>query len=291
MADKHEKEIDELSGVDTTGHEWDGIKELNNPLPKWWLWTFYGTVIWALLYTIAYPSWPLIDKAFGGVLGYSSRAQVEQELARHAEAQKPWLDRIAALDLPEIASDAELAQFANAGGAAIFRTYCSQCHGAGAQGAKGYPNLNDDDWLWGGDLEAIHYTINHGVRAPEDEDTRDSVMPAFGDGTLDKAQIAQVIEYVRQISGQEHDADLAAAGAEVFADNCAACHGEDGKGNRDIGAPNLTDHIWLYGGDRQALLETLLKGRAGMMPAWGKRLTDAQVKQVALYVHQLGGGE
>ncbi len=290
MADK--KEVDELSGVETTGHEWDGVKELNNPLPLWWLYTFYATVIWALLYTIAYPSWPLIDKAFGGVLGYSSRQQVMEDIAAHQEAQRVYVEKIDALDINEIGDDPELTEFALAGGAAIFRTYCSQCHGAGAAGAVGYPNLLDDDWLWGGTKDDIYQTIAHGIRSGDDDETRDSAMPAFGaEELLDKEQIAQVVEHVLALSGQEHDAALAEQGAVVFEENCASCHGEDGKGTPELGAPNLTDHIWLYGGDRETLTQTVTYARAGVMPAWLGRLSDAQIKQVALYVHSLGGGQ
>ncbi len=286
------KDVDELSGVETTGHEWNGIKELNNPLPLWWLYTFYACVIWALLYTVAYPAWPMISSATGGMLGYSSRGEVAAEIEQATAAQSVYVDKIASMELAEIAADAELNQFALAGGGAVFRTYCSQCHGAGAAGAVGYPNLNDDDWLWGGDIEAIHATLAHGIRYEADDDTRLSDMPAFGkDELLEKAQIAEVVEHVLALSGQDHDAAKAKAGALVFADNCAACHGEDGTGDRELGAPNLADAIWLYGGDRDTITYTVNNSRAGMMPNWLGRLTDAQVKQVALYVHGLGGGQ
>lgn len=292
MADHHEKDVDQLSGVETTGHEWNGIKELNNPLPLWWLYTFYGCVIWALLYTVAFPAWPLISSATGGVLGYSSRQEVMANIAEHAAEQSVYVDKIAATDVTEIPSDPELMQFSLAGGAAVFRTYCSQCHGSGAQGGVGYPNLNDDDWLWGGELEQVWTTINHGVRAAEDDDTRLSDMPAFGkDELLGKEEIAQVVEYVLSLSGKDHDAALAGEGETVFADNCAACHMEDGTGNPELGAPNLTDAIWLYGGDRATITYTVTNSRKGNMPAWGKRLSEAQVKEVALYVHSLGGGQ
>lgn len=292
MADNHEKDVDQLSGVETTGHEWNGIKELNNPLPLWWLYSFYACVIWAIGYTIAFPAWPLISSATAGVMGYSSRAEVMEDIAEAEAAQSQWVARIAAAEVTEIGEDAELMQFANAGGAAVFRTYCSQCHGSGAQGSVGYPNLNDDDWLWGGDIESVYLTINHGVRAAEDDDTRANDMPAFGaEELLEREEIAAVVEHVLKISGQQHDADLAGEGAVVFEENCASCHGEEGEGIADLGAPALNDAIWLYGGDRDAVTYTVDNSRAGMMPAWGKRLSDAQVKQVALYVHSLGGGE
>ncbi len=286
------KEVDDISGVETTGHEWNGIKELDNPLPRWWLWTFYATVVWAAIYTIAFPAWPLVEKATGGVLGYSSRGELMEQLAEHQEFQFAYTDRIAQMELAEIAADEELMQFSLAGGAAIFRTYCSQCHGAGAQGFKGYPNLNDDAWLWGGAQEEIYHTVAHGVRWDADPETRFSIMPQFGvDGLLERQQIAQVVEYVYSLTNEEVDAELAAAGETVFLENCASCHGENAKGNQDLGAPNLTDPIWLYGGDRDTLTATVYYSRYGQMPNWIVRLPEASVKQVALYVHSLGGGE
>lgn len=286
------KDVDELSGVETTGHEWNGIKELNNPLPLWWLYSFYACVIWALLYTVAYPAWPGISSATSGVLGYSSRGKVAADIEQATAAQSVYVDKIAAMDLADIAADTELNQFALAGGGAVFRTYCSQCHGSGAAGAVGYPNLNDDDWIWGGTTEEIYLTIAHGIRSAEDDDTRDSAMPAFGkDELLEKAEIAQVVEHVLAISGQDHDKALAEDGAAVFAENCASCHGENGRGMVEMGAPNISDAIWLYGGDRETITYTVVNSRAGMMPAWLGRLTDAQVKEVALYVHGLGGGQ
>ncbi len=290
MADH--KDTDELSGVDTTGHEWDGIKELDNPLPRWWLYTFYASVVWALLYTIAFPAWPLISSATGGVLGYSSRQNVMADIAEARDAQSVYTDKIAAMEVEEIAQDPELLQFATAGGSALFKTWCAQCHGSGAAGAVGYPNLNDDDWLWGGTREAIVQTVSHGIRWEADPETRYSEMPAFGrDGLLEDAQIEQVVEYVYSLSHPEFDAELAGAGETVFADNCAACHGDDGRGIQDLGAPNLADAIWLYGGDRATISETVHNSRFGVMPNWLGRLTEADVKQVAIYVHGLGGGE
>ncbi|GIX13943.1 MAG: Cbb3-type cytochrome c oxidase subunit [Paracoccaceae bacterium] len=290
MADK--KDIDELSGVETTGHEWDGIRELNNPLPRWWLWTFYGTVIWALVYTIAFPAWPMVTRATQGLLGYDSRVELEETLAEAEKARQAFRDRMARMSFDEIRADPELMRFAQNSGAATFRAFCSQCHGAGADGRPGYPNLLDDDWLWGGTVEAIYQTVAHGIRSPDDPDTRFGEMPAFGrDGLLAAAEIRAVAEHVLKISGQPHDPALAETGAALFADNCASCHGEDGKGNRDLGAPDLTDAIWLYGGSREKIVETLVNGRAGMMPAWAGRLPDAQIREVALYVHSLGGGE
>jgi cytochrome c oxidase cbb3-type subunit 3 len=191
--------------------------------------------------------------------------------------------------MEEIAADADLAQFARAGGAAVFRTNCSQCHGSGATGSKGYPNLQDDDWLWGGTAEDIRLSIAHGIRFEEDEDTRLSEMPAFGrDEILTREEIAAVADHVLSLSGQ---AGATEEGRTIFADNCGACHGENGEGEQALGAPNLGNAIWLYGGDRDTVIATITNSRAGVMPAWAHRLSEAQIKQVALYVHGLGGGD
>lgn len=278
--------------VQTTGHEWDGIKEYNNPLPRWWLWTFYATVIWGVLYTVAYPAWPLINGATPGLLGHSTRADVAAEIAEYAKANEPIEAKLVAADLTAINTDEELANYTANAGRAVFGTWCAQCHGAGAGGNVGYPNLLDNDWLWGGSIEEIHLTVTHGIRNTDDADARYSEMPAFGrDELLEPAQIEQVVQYVRQISGQDHDAAAATEGAVVFVDNCASCHMEDGTGDRMQGAPNLTDAIWLYGGDVDTLTETVTNARFGVMPNWNTRLSEAEIRAVAAYVHSLGGGE
>lgn len=285
-----EKHIDEISGVETTGHEWDGIRELNNPMPRWWVWTFYATIVWALAYTVAYPAWPMISSATTGVLGYSSRADVRSELAAAQEAKAGLVEAIRIKDLGEIMADEELKRFAVSAGAAAFKVNCSQCHGSGAQGAAGYPNLNDDDWIWGGDIDAIHQTIAHGARHAQDAETRVSEMPAFAD-ILDKEQIAQVAAYVVSLTGEASNPSLASAGATVFAENCASCHGEKAEGNRELGAPNLADAIWLYGSGEAAVARQVTAPRHGVMPAWSARLGDTTVKELAVYIHSLGGGE
>ncbi|WP_296423719.1 cytochrome-c oxidase, cbb3-type subunit III [Yoonia sp.] len=284
------KDIDEVTGTDTTGHSWDGIKELNNPLPRWWLYTLYLCIIWAVGYSIMYPAWPMISKASAGVLGYSTRGEVAADIAKFEAANAEISAQLAAADLTTLSQNEELMRFATSAGGAVFRNNCSQCHGSGAAGAKGYPNLLDDDWLWGGDFENISYTIRHGIRNEEDFDARYSQMTAF-DEILSNAEIDAVVQHVRALSNQDHDAALAAEGASVFMDNCAACHGDDAMGNRDLGAPDLTDAIWLYGGDAATLEQTVRYARFGVMPPWGERLTDAEVQAVAAYVHQLGGGE
>ncbi|MEM8790693.1 MAG: cytochrome-c oxidase, cbb3-type subunit III [Pseudomonadota bacterium] len=284
-----EPERDALTGTVTTQHEWDGIQELDTPLPRWWLYTFYLTIVWGIGYTIFFPAWPLISTATDGVLGFSSRAEVAEAIEAHAASNAEISARIAAADFTEIAANSDLDSFARAGGAAIYRTYCSQCHGAGAAGAVGYPNLLDDDWLWGGDHEAIAYTLRHGIRWESDEDTHWSQMPAFGDDEiLTNEEIETVADYALSLSGQAEATD---AGAELFLDHCSGCHGEQGLGDPEQGAPNLADAIWLYGSEREALIETITHSRFGVMPAWSNRLTEAEIRQVAHYIHSLGGGE
>ena len=291
MAKQIKKEPGE---VPTTGHSWDGIQEFDNPMPRWWVIVFYMTILFAIGYTIAYPAWPMLTRATPGLLGYSTRASVAAEIARFDAANAPVKARLDAVDLTAVASDPELNQYATNAGAAVFKTWCAQCHGAGAAGVQklGYPNLLDDDWLWGGDIDSIHTTILHGVRNTTDADARYSEMPRFGlDGLLDRAQIDQVVQYVLQLSGQDHDMALATEGAAIFADNCAACHGEDGTGDRAQGAPNLTDAIWLYGGTPEAIRHSVTYARFGVMPAWAGRLSEDEIRSVAIYVHGLGGGE
>lgn len=277
---------------DTTGHEWDGIREFNNPLPKWWVWVFYLTIIWGFWYTLAYPAWPGLTGATPGYKGYSTRANVAEDIAAVAEANAAINDRLAAADLTAIADDPELNQYAVSAGAAVYKTWCAQCHGSGAAGARGYPNLLDDAWLWGGTITAIHTTVAHGIRNDEDDDARYSEMPAFGrDELLEPAQIEAVVNYVMSLSGPARDPAQLAAGAEVFAENCAACHGENAQGDPSQGAPNLADAIWLYGGDFDTLMDTVSNSRFGVMPPWAARLSPAELRAVSVYVHQLGGGE
>ena len=275
----------------TTGHSWDGIEEFDNPMPRWWLWCFYLTIIWGVGYTIAYPAWPLVSSATSGLLGYSTRGEVAEEIAAVEVANEGINMRLASVELTEIANDAELNSYATSAGAAVYRTWCTQCHGSGAAGFVGYPNLLDDDWLWGGDIENIHATISHGIRNEDDDDARYSEMPAFGD-ILEPEEITSVVNYVMDLSGATPlDASQVSAGSEVYLDNCSACHGEEGLGDRDLGAPNLADAIWLYGGDYDTLMETVTYSRYGVMPPWTQRLSEAEIRAVSVYVHQLGGGE
>lgn len=292
MADTDKKEIDDISGVETTGHEWDGIKELNNPMPRWWVTTFYITIVWALAYTIAYPAWPGITGATAGVLGWSSRGDLAAEIDAVKADQAVYLDRLAEADIQTVASDPELLQFAVAGGSSAYKVYCSQCHGSGHAGGGGYPNLNDDDWIWGGSLEAIETTLLHGIRYNGDDDTRLSEMPRFGaDELLGRQEISDVAWFVRELSGQETDQEAAARGSVTFAEQCSFCHGDAGDGLQELGAPNLADAIWLYGGSHAELVAQISNPQQGVMPGWQERLGETTVKQLAVYIHQLGGGE
>ncbi|MEY9199232.1 cytochrome c oxidase cbb3-type subunit 3 [Sinorhizobium fredii] len=289
MADKH-KHVDEVSGVETTGHEWDGIRELNNPMPRWWVYSFYATIIWAIGYAVAYPSWPMLAEATKGVLGYSSRAEVSAELANAKAAQAGNLERIAASTVEDIMADPELRQFAIAAGASVFKVNCAQCHGSGAAGGKGFPNLNDDEWLWGGKPEEIYQTIAHGVRHQVDGETRVSEMPAFAD-MLAPEELRATAAYVVSLTGTPSNPALVEPGKQLFADNCASCHGADAKGSREFGAPNLADAIWLKGEGEQAIVDQMRSPKHGVMPAWLQRIGDPVVKELAVFVHSLGGGE
>jgi cytochrome c oxidase cbb3-type subunit III len=286
-------DLDRVSGTTTTGHEWDGIKELNTPLPRWWVITFYLCIVWAFGYWILYPAWPLLWSNTPGILHYSTRADVAVELANLEKIRGEKMVTLGAASLADIEKDPALLALARARGKTVFGDNCAPCHGSGGAGAKGYPNLNDDDWLWGGTLDQIMQTIQFGARSGHPK-SHEGQMLAFGgkDGTLKQEQIVTVANYVRSLSGlstrQGYDAG---AGAKIFADNCAVCHGDTGKGNQELGAPNLTDKIWLYGSDEATIIETVTKGRSGVMPAWIGRLDPSTIKAMAVYVHSLGGGK
>jgi len=287
-----EKHIDEYTGTATTGHEWDGIRELNTPLPRWWLWTFYATVAFSIAYWVLMPAWPGITGYSHGILGYSTRASIETTMVQAKQSMAGMRERIAATSLDEIEKSPDLLEFAVAGGRSAFAVNCSQCHGLDAGGRKGFPNLNDDDWLWGGKLDDINFTITHGVRNGADPDARDTQMPRFlADGILTAPQIGDVTAYVLSLSGAAHDAAGAARGQALFAQNCAACHGDKGDGKREFGAPRLIDNIWLYGGDRATIVQTISSARSGVMPNWGARLDKETIKELTVYVHSLGGGQ
>ncbi len=290
MAEKNQNKHDKP----TTGHSWDGIEEFDNPMPRWWLWTFYATIVWAVIYMIFYPAWPLVSSATAGLLGYSTRGAVAVEIGRFEARNAEWFERLVSTDLEAIREDADLQRFAVNAGAAVFRAQCSQCHGAGGAGvqAGGFPNLNDDEWLWGGTMEDIHQTVLYGIRNADFPDARWSQMPAFGrDGILTDEEIDQVVEHVLAISRQPHDATLAAAGAEVYDINCSGCHGANGEGDPFGGAPALNNAIWLYGGSRETIRYSVVNTRFGIMPGFANRLREAEIRAVAAYVHQLGGGQ
>lgn len=276
---------------ESTGHEWDGIKEYDNPLPRWWLYIFYATVVWAIGYWILMPAWPMISDYTRGVLGHSQRRDVAAAIQTLKDARKDLGDKLATATPQQIEADPSLHEAAMAWGRSAFGDNCATCHGSGAQGAKGYPNLNDDIWLWGGTIDAIRHTITVGVRSTSEE-TRQSQMPAFGkDGILDSKQVNDAAEFVLSLTGRETDKTAAGRGAAVFAENCASCHGEAGKGNPEVGAPNLTDADWLYGGDKATIVETITKARNGVMPTWQGRLDAPTINALAVYVHSLGGGQ
>jgi cytochrome c oxidase cbb3-type subunit III len=285
-------QVDKVSGQTTTGHEWDGIRELNTPLPRWWLWLFYITIVFSFGYWIVYPSWPLVTGYAPGLLGYTNRTAVAADIAAAQAGRARMAAGLAKASLAEITNDPKLLEIALAEGKAAFGDNCAPCHGSGGQGQPGYPNLTAGRWLWGGTLDQIDTTITHGIRA-DDPDTHTSAMPSFGkDGILKPEQIRQVVSYVRTLSGLQPEPGVdVAAGKKIFADNCVACHGEDGKGNIDMGSANLTTKVWQYGSDIKDLTYTVTYARNSTMPAWGKRLDPETIKSLAIYVHSLGGGK
>lgn len=292
----HKKDIDEVSGVETTGHSWDGIKELNNPLPRWWLYIFYATIVWAIGYMIVMPAIPALP-GMGmnntlGISGHSDRAEVAKQIQELHTERATAGSRLVTASLSEIENDMSLQQFALAMGESAFGDNCATCHGAGGRGAKGYPMLADDIWLWDGTLDGIEYTLRHGIRHAEDPDTRRNSMPAFGrDGMLTPREIDDLVQYVLNLAGRDADRAAVDRAAPIFATQCVSCHGADGKGNRQLGAPNLTDHEWVFGGDPRDIRQSIYSARNAHMPAWQGRLDDPTIKALAVYVHSLGGGE
>lgn len=284
-------EKDSVSGRETTGHEWDGIKELNNPLPKWWVYIFYASIVFAAVYTVLYPAWPSLTGYTEGVLGFSQRTETTERVRAGAELRAPMMEKIKTASLEQIRKDPEMLNFSLNGGRVIFADNCATCHGSGGAGRPAFPVLADDDWIWGGRIDDIHQTISYGVRNAHDK-SRQSLMPRFGaDEVLTPAQINDVAEYVLSLTNRATDKTAAARGEKVFADNCVACHLEGGKGNPELGAKNLTNGIWLYGGDKAAIVKMIWFSRSGAMPAWAERFDAATVKMLAVYVHALGGGQ
>lgn len=289
------KDIDDHSGIETTGHSWDGIKELNNPLPRWWLIVWYATIVWAVIYMIfmpAIPALPGLGSNTPGVRNHSDRDLVAEAVADLKTARVAQSVTLLEASLEEIETDRELQQFALAMGESLFGDNCATCHGAGGRGAVGYPILADDVWLWDGTLDGIEHTLRHGIRHEGADATRFSLMPSFGrDGLLSSEQIDGLTHYVLRVSGQDFDAGLADGVADLYQQQCATCHGVDGTGDRLQGAPNLTDQEWLYGSTETAIYNTIYNARNSHMPAWQDRLDDASIKALAVYVHTLGGGE
>ncbi|MEM7045008.1 MAG: cytochrome-c oxidase, cbb3-type subunit III [Pseudomonadota bacterium] len=281
-------EKDDITGHETTGHEWDGIKELNRPLPKWWLYTFYASIVYAVIYWVLYPSWPYVTGYFGGIIGGNQRVQLDERMAEARAAQAQYLDRIAASSTEEILADPELLTFAMAGGQSAFADNCAPCHGLGGAGQDIYPTLADDDWIWGGSLDEIEYTINHGIRNASD-DARFNEMPAYGQ-ILERPDIENVAQYVLSLSDPSAG-QVNAEGRALYEENCAACHGEQGEGIQELGAPNLSDQIWLYGGTPAAVAAQISAPQLGVMPPWIGRLDEETIKSLTVYVHTLGGGQ
>ncbi|GLQ21635.1 cytochrome-c oxidase, cbb3-type subunit III [Algimonas porphyrae] len=287
----HAPRFDKPTGQYTTGHSWDGIEELNTPMPRWWLGIFYATIVFGVGYAALMPSIPLLNSYFTGFLGYSDRVEVAEEIVEMRTERALFADRLTDADLDDITADPDLFRFAMAAGRSAFGDNCATCHGTGGQGFKGYPNLNDDVWLWGGTFEDIHHTLEVGIRSGH-FDTRFNIMQAFGeDGLLTRAEINDLTDYLMSFSGRSENVEAIANGRTLFATNCASCHGDDAKGDRSQGAPDLTDAVWLYGGERADIVESLYSGRQGVMPNWNERLDPEIITALAVYVHALGGGE
>ena len=253
--------------ADVMGHVWDeNLQEYNNPLPRWWMWLFWITLVFALMYLLLYPGLG----SFGGILHWSSTGQYDNEMAKAKEKYEPIFAKYGAMDIKAVAADPQAKEM----GQRLFLNYCSQCHASDARGGRGFPNLTDNDWLYGGDPEMIVTTIDKG---------RSGIMPPWPQ--LGDEGVKNVAHYVLSLSGRTHDGVRAAQGKEIFATNCVVCHGPEGKGNPALGAPNLTDDIWLYGGGESSIIETITKGRNGVMPAWAEFLGPNKVHLLAAYVY------
>ena len=288
MADR---KIDDATGVETTGHEWDGIRELDNPLPRWWLWIWYATIAFSIGYWVLMPAWPGLHGYTKGLLNKSDRAEVGQELKALDKQRGEGAAMLRTASLEQIEKDPKLLAYAQQVGQSVFGDNCATCHGIGGTGSKGYANLRDDVWLWGGKLEDIQYTITHGVRTGA-EGARMSQMPAFGrDEMLQPKQIDDVTEYVVSLSRRPADAAAVARAAPLFEAQCSACHGPQGLGNQELGAPNLTDADWLFGSDRASIRGQIYAGNGGVMPTWGGRLSPETIKALSVYIHSNAGGQ
>ncbi|MEZ5933287.1 MAG: cytochrome-c oxidase, cbb3-type subunit III [Alphaproteobacteria bacterium] len=286
-----EEKYDPHTGHRMTGHEWNGIEELNTPVPRLVWISLIVTGLFALVYWILMPAWPLGVTYTKGLLGVDQRVIVTEDVERAKADRFVWADKVETMDLETIAADEELMGIVRQSGRALFGDNCAACHGTDAKGGEGYPDLTDQAWLWGGDPETIAETIRVGVNVPHDE-SRQSEMMAFGrDQMLERDAILNVVAYVQSLSDPSladgDQAEAVAAGEEVFIENCAACHGEDGKGMVELGAPDLTDDAWLFGGDRDSIYSTVWNGHQGQMPAWENRLSTVDQKILTLYVLDL----
>ena len=282
-------EKDAVTGHVTTGHEWDGLQELNRPLPKWWIYVFAASVVWAVGFCLLYPSMPGITGYFHGIVGYSQRDTVDSDVAAVMQQRAGAMDKIKALSFADIRKDPQLLSVAQTAGRITFAENCQPCHGAGGGGNPGFPTLAAGNWLWGGKLQDIQQTVTFGIRSGLD-DARNSQMPRFGaDGILKPAEIQAVADYVASLYGLPVTG--ATDGKRLFAENCAVCHGDAGQGNREVGGPRLAARTHLHGDDRAAIVAQIINPRMGVMPNWNTRLDLAKIKSVTLYVHSLGGGE
>jgi cytochrome c oxidase cbb3-type subunit 3 len=281
---------DRVTGRTTTGHEWNGIEELETPIPRVVFFFLGATVLFSLICWVLYPTWPLGSTFTKGLTGFDQRNLVTEQVAKaDAERASAWAGKLETMSYADIEADPALMQPVREAGRTLFVDNCAVCHGVSATGGPGFPNLTSKSWLWGGEPEAIEETIKVGINSTND-DTRVSQMMAFGrDGVLAPEQISNVVTYVRSLSGAEGDAARIDAGKEVFAANCVACHGDNAKGNHDVGAPDLTDHFWIYGGDVDSVYTSVYSGRQGHMPHWDARLSPLQVKLLTVYVHTLDG--
>lgn len=282
-------ERDPHTGHMTTGHDWNGIKELNTPVPKPVLFFLAATVIFSLVYWVLMPAWPLGVTYTKGLLGIDQRTTVEARLSEAAQQRAVWSEAFADQDFEQIAGDDTLMAIVRHSGSTLFGDNCAVCHGARGEGGPGYPSLTDGAWLWGGEAEDISETLRVGINAQHPE-TRIAEMLAFGrDGILDRQSILDTVSYVQSLSGGTDglDADAVTRGEEIFAMNCSSCHGESGQGDTTMGAPDLTDGFWIYGGDRNAIYQSIFHGRQGHMPQWETRLSPVERKILTLYVRDL----
>lgn len=285
------EERDPHTGYLTTGHEWSGIKELNTPVPRAVYFFLIATALFSVGYWILMPAWPTGVTFTKGLLGIDQRTTLEADLREAAAERKTWSDQIEAKSYDDIRKDSKLMRIVRQTGQTLYRENCAACHGSSAQGSKGYPSLTNGSWLWGGDPATVAETIRVGINSSH-KDSRASQMMAFGrDGVLKEREVDDVVDYVRSLSDPKVARDTPAprlgAGKAVFAANCAACHGDDGKGKTEMGAPDLTDHFWIYGGDLQSVSSSVWNGRQGKMPTWEERLSALDRKILALYLTDL----